>query len=186
MSAGSLDESGRQIGIHHEYVFLFGVFNENESKFKQNDRASVDHIKYTINGFTEGSLSGQYAQPLPASLPACLPAYLNCSFILDVSICTYAPVSLHLVGMSSDPEVFSVHINGQVLQQNGHKMSSVGLISGSSATVSMVAVHTGRWLLSSQIMKHIQGKSLFNMGMGFPVFEMNSMSVSLQVKCMAL
>uniref|UniRef100_H2UIU2 ferroxidase n=1 Tax=Takifugu rubripes TaxID=31033 RepID=H2UIU2_TAKRU len=131
--SGSLDESGRQIGIYHEYVFLFGVFNENESKFKQNDPASVDHIKYTINGFTEGSLP-------------------------DVSICTYAPVSLHLVGMSSDPEVFSVHINGQVLQQNGHKMSSVGLISGSSTTVSMVAVHTGRWLLSSQIMKHIQGK----------------------------
>lgn len=91
-------------------------------------------------------------------LPACLPTYLNCSFILDVSICTYAPVSLHLVGMSSDPEVFSVHMNGQVLQQNGHKMSSVGLISGSSTTVSMVAAHTGRWLLSSQIMKHIQGK----------------------------
>lgn len=119
-------------------------------------------------------------------LPACLPTYLNCSFILDVSICTYAPVSLHLVGMSSDPEVFSVHMNGQVLQQNGHKMSSVGLISGSSTTVSMVAVHTGRWLLSSQIVKHIEGKWLFNMGMGFPVFEMNSMSVSLQVKCMAL
>lgn len=88
--------------------------------------------------------------------------------------------------MSSDPEVFSVHMNGQVLQQNGHKMSSVGLISGSSTTVSMVAVHTGRWLLSSQIMKHIQGKWLFNMGMGSRVFEINSMSASLQVKCTAL
>lgn len=83
----------------------------------------------------------------------------TCSSIPDVRICTYAPVSLHLVGMSSDPEVFSVHMNGQVLQQNGHKMSSVGLISGSSATVSMVAVHTGRWLLSSHTIKHIQGKS---------------------------
>uniref|UniRef100_H3CGL3 Coagulation factor V n=1 Tax=Tetraodon nigroviridis TaxID=99883 RepID=H3CGL3_TETNG len=130
---GSLDESGEQVRIHHEYVFLFGVFNESESKYKREGHASSDLIKYTINGFAEGSLP-------------------------DIRICTYAPVSLHLVGMSSDPEVFSVHINGQVLQQDGHKMSSVGLISGSTATVSMVAVHTGRWLLSSHTIKHIQAK----------------------------
>lgn len=67
-------------------------------------------------------------------------------------------MSLHLLGMSSQPEVFSVHINGQVLQQNGHKISSVGLISGSTATVSMVALHVGRWLISSHTMKHMEGK----------------------------
>lgn len=66
-------------------------------------------------------------------------------------------MSLHLLGMSSHPEVFSVHINGQVLQQNGHKVSSVGLISSSTATVSMVALHTGRWLISSLTVKHIDG-----------------------------
>lgn len=66
-------------------------------------------------------------------------------------------MSLHLLGMSSQPEVFSVHINGQVLQQNGHKVSSVGLISSSTATVSMVALHTGRWLISSHTVKHMEG-----------------------------
>uniref|UniRef100_A0A3Q4ACE4 Plastocyanin-like domain-containing protein n=1 Tax=Mola mola TaxID=94237 RepID=A0A3Q4ACE4_MOLML len=77
-------------------------------------------------------------------------------FISDVTLCAHASVSLHLVGMSSNPEVFSVHINGQVLQQTGHKMSSVGLISGSAATASMVAFHTGRWLLSSHTIKHME------------------------------
>ncbi|XP_034741694.1 coagulation factor V isoform X7 [Etheostoma cragini] len=126
---GTLDESGKQVGVYHEYVFLFGVFDENESKYKPKGHAN--HVKYTINGYTMGSLP-------------------------DVSMCAYASVSLHLVGMSSEPEVFSVHMNGQVLQQTGHKVSSVGLISGSSATASMVALHTGRWLLSSHTIKHME------------------------------
>ncbi|XP_029314616.1 LOW QUALITY PROTEIN: coagulation factor V [Cottoperca gobio] len=126
---GSLDESGNQVGVHHEYVFLFGVFDERQSQYEPTSLA--DPVKYTINGYTTGSLP-------------------------DVSVCAHAPVSLHLVGMSSEPEVFSVHMNGQVLQQNGHKVSSVGLISGSSATASMVALHTGRWMLSSHTMKHME------------------------------
>uniref|UniRef100_UPI0037E7EB91 coagulation factor V n=1 Tax=Semicossyphus pulcher TaxID=241346 RepID=UPI0037E7EB91 len=128
---GSLDELGKQVGFHQEYSFLFGVFDEKESKYKPSSYSSDNHVKYTINGYTEGSLP-------------------------DVSVCAHAPVSLHLLGMSSTAEAFSVHMNGQVLQQTGHKVSSVGLISGSSATASMVAVHTGRWLLSSQIAKHME------------------------------
>ncbi|KAK2840349.1 hypothetical protein Q5P01_014089 [Channa striata] len=128
---GSLDESGQQTGVHHEYVFLFGVFDEKESKYNPNGQTSDDHVKYTINGYTKGSLP-------------------------DVSICAHAPVNLHLLGMSSEPELFSVHMNGQVLRQSGHKVSSVGLVSGSSTTVSMVALYTGRWMLSSRTIKHIE------------------------------
>ncbi|TMS06250.1 Coagulation factor V [Larimichthys crocea] len=103
---GSLDVSGKQIGVHNEYVLLFGVFDEKESKYSPKSHSSDDHVKYTINGYTKGSLP--------------------------------------------------VHINGQVLQQTGHKVSSVGLISGSSTTASMVALHTGRWLLSSHTIKHME------------------------------
>lgn len=59
VSEGSLDESGNQIGVHHEYVFLFGVFDENQSEYKQNSYTS-DNIKYTINGYAKGSLPGEY------------------------------------------------------------------------------------------------------------------------------
>lgn len=55
-SAGSLDETGNQVGVHHEYVFLFGVFDENESKY--DPKGHANHVKYTINGYTEGSLPG--------------------------------------------------------------------------------------------------------------------------------
>uniref|UniRef100_A0AAQ6IIQ6 Plastocyanin-like domain-containing protein n=1 Tax=Anabas testudineus TaxID=64144 RepID=A0AAQ6IIQ6_ANATE len=100
---GSLDDSGKQIDAHQEYVFLFGIFDERVSKYKPNSQAPDNHVKYTINGYTSGSLP-------------------------DVTICAHTSVSLHLVGMSSEPEVFSVHMNGHVLQQTGHKVSSVGLI----------------------------------------------------------
>lgn len=56
---GSLNESGNQVGVHHEYVFLFGVFDENQSKYKQSSYTS-DNVKYTINGFAKGSLPGEY------------------------------------------------------------------------------------------------------------------------------
>ncbi|XP_068185520.1 coagulation factor V [Antennarius striatus] len=128
---GSLDELGNQISIDKEYVFLFGVFDERESKYKPNSYSTDNNVKYTINGFTEGSLP-------------------------DVSLCAHASVSLHMTGMSSEPEVFSVHMNGQVLQQTGHKVSSIGLISGSSTTATMTALHTGRWLLSSHTVKHME------------------------------
>uniref|UniRef100_A0A3B3X5G3 ferroxidase n=1 Tax=Poecilia mexicana TaxID=48701 RepID=A0A3B3X5G3_9TELE len=127
---GVLDESGQQKGIHNEFVFLFGVFDEKQSLYTPSGRSSDDHVKYTINGYTRGSLPGH--------------------------LCAHAPVSLHLVGMSSEPEVFSVHMNGQVLTHSGHKVSSVGLISGSSATASLVSAYAGRWLLSSFTTKHME------------------------------
>lgn len=59
--------------------------------------------------------------------------------------------------MSSEPELFSVHINGQVLQQADHRVSSVGLIAGTATSANMTAVNTGRWLLSSHTSKHLEG-----------------------------
>lgn len=58
LSADSLDETGKQIAANQEYVFLFGVFDEKESKYKPNGHASDNHVKYTINGYTEGWLPG--------------------------------------------------------------------------------------------------------------------------------
>ncbi|XP_061580345.1 coagulation factor V-like [Cololabis saira] len=128
---GSLDESGKQVGIHEEHVFLFSVFDEKHSMYSPNGPALDNHLKYTINGYTKGSLP-------------------------DVSMCAHAPLSLHLIGMSSEAELFSVHMNGQVLTQDGHKVSTVGLISGSTATAALVALHPGRWLLSSHTFKHME------------------------------
>lgn len=80
----------------------------------------------------------------------------------DLGICAHSKVSWHLLAMSSEPELFSVHFNGQVLLQYGHKTSAVGIISGTATSASMNAVHPGRWLFSSYISKHLEGKSARN------------------------
>uniref|UniRef100_A0A6Q2XRZ2 F5/8 type C domain-containing protein n=1 Tax=Esox lucius TaxID=8010 RepID=A0A6Q2XRZ2_ESOLU len=132
--AGSLDEDGEQVLVHQEYVILMGVFNENLSWYKPKTdfaTATRNHVKHTINGYANGSLPG-------------------------LSVCAHTSVSLHLVGMSTEPELFSVHINGQVLQHAGHRVSSVGLIAGTGTSANMTAVHAGRWLLSSHIDKHLE------------------------------
>ncbi|XP_071395821.1 coagulation factor V [Centroberyx affinis] len=128
---GSLDESGQQARFHQESVFLFGVFDEKLSWYEPAGHAADNHVKYTVNGYTSGSLP-------------------------DVSMCAHTSVSLHLMAMSSEPEVFSVHMNGQVLQQAGHKVASVGLVSGSATTASVTAVYPGRWLLSSHTASHLE------------------------------
>ena len=63
--------------------------------------------------------------------------------------------------MSSGPELFSIHFNGQVLEQNQHKVSTVTLVSATSTTANMTMSPEGRWIVSSLIPKHYQGKKPF-------------------------
>ncbi|KAM8857385.1 coagulation factor V isoform 2-T2 [Synchiropus picturatus] len=128
---GSLDATGQQKGVDQELVFLFGVFDEKASETVPKGYPLDNHVKHTINGYTKGALPG-------------------------ITLCAHSFVSIHLLGMSSEPELFSVHLSGHVLQHMGNKVSSVGLISGSTATASVVPAYTGRWLLSSYINKHME------------------------------
>uniref|UniRef100_A0AAR2K299 Coagulation factor V n=1 Tax=Pygocentrus nattereri TaxID=42514 RepID=A0AAR2K299_PYGNA len=128
---GSLDDSGNQVHFHQEFVLLFGVFDENNSWYSKRGTPLEKNVKYTINGYTNGDVP-------------------------DLSVCAHSKITWHFLGMSSEPELFSVHLNGQVLQQGGHKVSSVGIISGTATSADMVAIHEGRWLLSSHISKHLE------------------------------
>ncbi|XP_060626735.2 coagulation factor V [Anolis sagrei] len=88
-------------------------------------------IMYTINGYANGTLP-------------------------DVQACSYDRISWHLIGMSSGPEIFSIHFNGQTLEQNQYKESTINLVGGASATANMSVSNTGRWLISSLVAKHLQ------------------------------
>ncbi|XP_056088864.1 coagulation factor V [Rhinichthys klamathensis goyatoka] len=128
---GTLDSSGNQIHFHQEAVLLFGVFDESKSWYSTGDPQRTQDVKYTINGYTNGSVP-------------------------DLDICAHSKVSWHLLGMSSEPELFSVHFNGQVLLHDGHKTSAVGIISGTGTSASMTGIHPGHWLFSSHISRHLE------------------------------
>nr|XP_030121288.3 coagulation factor V isoform X2 [Taeniopygia guttata] len=88
-------------------------------------------VKYTINGYTNGMLP-------------------------DLEACAYDNISWHLIGMSSKPEIFSIHINGQSMEQKHRRVSAVNLVGGASTTVNMTVTEEGRWLISSLVQKHLQ------------------------------
>ncbi|XP_061860824.1 coagulation factor V [Colius striatus] len=88
-------------------------------------------LKYTINGYADGTLP-------------------------DLEACAYDNISWHLIGMSSKPEIFSIHINGQSMEQSRRRVSAVNLVGGASATVNMTVSQEGRWLISSLVQKHLQ------------------------------
>ncbi|XP_067402211.1 coagulation factor V isoform X2 [Emydura macquarii macquarii] len=90
-------------------------------------------LLYTINGYTNGTLP-------------------------DLEACTYDNISWHLIGMSSKPEIFSIHFNGQVLEQNHRRVSTISLVGGAATTANMTVSQKGRWLISSLVQKHLQAQ----------------------------
>uniref|UniRef100_A0A8C3F7Z1 ferroxidase n=1 Tax=Chrysemys picta bellii TaxID=8478 RepID=A0A8C3F7Z1_CHRPI len=126
----SVMEDGTQKLFDREYVLMFAVFDESKSWQKSTS------LLYTINGYANGTLPGT----------------------VHLGACTYDNISWHLIGMSSKPEIFSIHFNGQVLEQNRCKVSTVNLVGGASTTANMTVSQKGRWLISSLVQKHLQGK----------------------------
>uniref|UniRef100_A0A8C7EWN7 Coagulation factor V n=1 Tax=Neovison vison TaxID=452646 RepID=A0A8C7EWN7_NEOVI len=85
-------------------------------------------LMYTVNGYVNGTMP----------------------------VCAHDHVSWHLIGMSSGPELFSIHFNGQVLEQNHHKISAITLVSATSTTANMTMSPEGKWIISSLVPRHFQ------------------------------
>ncbi|TEA39088.1 hypothetical protein DBR06_SOUSAS33510008 [Sousa chinensis] len=93
-------------------------------------------LMYTVNGYVNGTMP-------------------------DITVCAHDHISWHLIGMSSGPELFSIHFNGHVLEQSHHKISAITLVSATSTTANMTMSLEGKWIISSLIPKHFQGKKFF-------------------------
>ncbi|KAI5127395.1 Coagulation Factor V [Manis pentadactyla] len=126
---GTLTEDGIQKMFDRQYVLMFAVFDE--SKSWRRPSSPSPSLMYTVNGYVNGTMP-------------------------DITVCAYDQVSWHLIGMSSGPELFSIHFSGQVLEQNHHKISAVTLVSATSTTANMTVSPEGRWSVSSLIPRHFQ------------------------------
>ncbi|XP_075445547.1 coagulation factor V isoform X2 [Ascaphus truei] len=127
---GSLNDEGTQKHFDKDYILMFAVFDESKSWRKV---PSKEHrsVMYTINGYINGTMP-------------------------DAEACIYDSISWHLIGMSSKPELFSIHFFGQTLEQNQHKVSVISLVGTASTTANMTVSENGKWLISSLVEKHLQ------------------------------
>ncbi|XP_029459292.1 coagulation factor V [Rhinatrema bivittatum] len=127
---GSLKEDGSQKMFDREYVLMFAIFDEGKSWFKP-PSLEEGALMYTINGYINGTSP-------------------------DAEACNYDNISWHIIGMSSSPEIFSIHFNAQVLEEKKQKVSVINLVAAASTTANMTLRHEGRWLISSLVHKHLQ------------------------------
>ncbi|XP_069492582.1 coagulation factor V [Ambystoma mexicanum] len=127
---GSLNDDGSQTQFDQEFVLLFSIFDESKN-WHQSASTEEGSAMYTINGYINGTMP-------------------------DADVCAYDRISWHIIGMSSKPELFSVHFNGQVLEHNRHKVAVLGFVAASSTTANMTVSQPGRWLISSLVPKHLQ------------------------------
>ncbi|ERE72503.1 coagulation factor V [Cricetulus griseus] len=143
---GTLTEDGTQKMFDKQHVLLFAVFDESKSW------SQSPSLMYTVNGFVNRTMPGNTGamhhsarpvSPVPWSYSfckevqqinqkePCLEGNADQTHLragTDITVCAHDHVSWHLIGMSSGPELFSIHFNGQVLEQNQHKVSTITLI----------------------------------------------------------
>ncbi|XP_047441912.1 coagulation factor VIII [Mugil cephalus] len=121
------------------FVLLFAVFDETKSWYGQaGERMSRDKFKksnsrkeyHTINGYINSTLPG-------------------------LTMCqSRNPVSWHMIGMGTAPEIHSIQFQDHTLQVLTHRKVTVEVTSMTLITAEMRPTTAGRFLISCQIHAH--------------------------------
>ncbi|KAM4044098.1 coagulation factor V [Anomaloglossus baeobatrachus] len=127
---GSLKPDGTQKNFNKDYVLMFGVFDESKS-WQTFPSTNKRPLMYTVNGYVNGAV----------------PAF---------TACVDDKISWHILGLSSKPEFFSIHIFEHSLEQKLHKVSIISLASMASTTANMTVTRDGRWNISSLVETHLE------------------------------
>ncbi|XP_018412784.1 PREDICTED: coagulation factor V [Nanorana parkeri] len=127
---GSLKEDGTPKNFNKEFVLLFAVFDESKS-WQAIPSTKERPVMYTINGYAKGTGP-------------------------DFKACADDKINWHLLGMSSKPEIFSVHFFGQTLNEDHHRVSVISLASSASTSANMTATQSGKLTISSLNKNHIE------------------------------
>ncbi|KAM5180745.1 coagulation factor V [Mantella aurantiaca] len=127
---GSLKDDGTPENFSKDFVLFFAVFDESKS-WQEFPSTKERPVMYTINGYAKGTGP-------------------------DFKACTNDKISWHLLGMSSKPEIFSVHFFGQTMEEDHHRVSVLSLASSASTTVNMTVTQSDKWTITSLNEKHIE------------------------------
>uniref|UniRef100_A0A4W3GVG4 F5/8 type C domain-containing protein n=1 Tax=Callorhinchus milii TaxID=7868 RepID=A0A4W3GVG4_CALMI len=137
---GTLNSLGKQVN-QQEFVLLFSVIDESKSWYLETDRIKYKipgprkskRLMYSINGYINSSLPGQY-----------------------LNLCKNRDVSWHLIAMGSVPNLFSIYFSGNGLLLRGHRVVSIELAPTAFTTAEMSPSSKSKWLLSCQNPEHQQ------------------------------
>uniref|UniRef100_G1M2N6 ferroxidase n=1 Tax=Ailuropoda melanoleuca TaxID=9646 RepID=G1M2N6_AILME len=142
---GALNADGTQKGIDKEFYLLFTVFDENLSRYLDEniqrftwrpfsiDKEDKDFVKsnrmHAINGFMFGNQPG-------------------------LSMCKKDRVSWHMIGMGTDTDMHGVYFQGNTIHLRGTHRDTLALFPHTSTTVFMQPDHAGIFRLFCFTMHH--------------------------------
>nr|XP_008106315.1 PREDICTED: hephaestin-like protein 1 [Anolis carolinensis] len=144
---GSLDNtSGSMSHDPRNFALMFSIVDENLSWYLDEnintfclDPSSVDkddedfqfsNKMHAINGYMFGNLPG-------------------------LEMCAGERVSWHLFGMGSETDIHSVQFLGHTFVKRGHRADVTSLFPATFITAEMLADNVGKWLLTCQVINHI-------------------------------
>ncbi|XP_044114238.1 ferroxidase HEPHL1 isoform X2 [Neovison vison] len=155
---GALNADGTQKGIDKEFYLLFTVFDENLSRYLDEniqrftwrpfsvDKEDKDFVNsnrmHAINGFMFGNQPG-------------------------LTMCKKDRVSWHMIGMGTDTDMHGVYFQGNTIHIRGTHRDTLALFPHTSTTVFMQPDHAGIFRLFCSTMHH------FVRGMN-QIYEVNS------------
>ncbi|KAH0625203.1 hypothetical protein JD844_033429 [Phrynosoma platyrhinos] len=153
---GSLDNiSGSVTHDTKGFALMFSIVDENLSWYLDEnintfclDPSTVDkddedfqfsNRMHAINGYIFGNLPG-------------------------LEMCAGERVSWHLFGMGTETDIHSVQFFGHTFIERGHRADVISLFPATFITAEMIAENVGKWLLTCQVIHHIDAgmMGLFN------------------------
>ncbi|ELK16486.1 Hephaestin-like protein 1 [Pteropus alecto] len=155
---GVLNADGTQKGIDKEFYLLFTVFDENLSRYLDEniqkftwrpssvDKEDKEFVKsnrmHAINGYMYGNQPG-------------------------VNMCKKDRVSWHMIGMGTDTDMHGVYFQGNTIHIRGTHRDTLALFPHTSMTAFMQPDHAGIFMVFCSTMHH------FTRGMS-QIYEVNS------------
>jgi FtsP/CotA-like multicopper oxidase with cupredoxin domain len=132
-------------GIDREFITLFNIFDENDSKY----------LSLNYSQFTDGILSTKDELFVESNLMHTMNGLLwgnNTGYEMRVG----EKVRWHVIGMGTEVDIHTPHWHGITLLHNGKRMDVTDIFPATSKTLDLYPDNPGIWMFHCHVNDHIQ------------------------------
>ncbi|XP_008821338.1 hephaestin-like protein 1 [Nannospalax galili] len=142
---GSLNADGTQKGIDKEFYLLFTVFDENLSRYLDENIQKFTWRPHSVDKEDKGFVKSNRMHAINGYMYGSQPG---------LSMCKKDRVSWHLIGMGTDTDMHGVYFQGNTIDLRGTHRDSLALFPHMSTTVFMQPDHAGTFKVFCSTLHH--------------------------------
>ncbi|XP_062409279.1 ferroxidase HEPHL1-like isoform X2 [Sardina pilchardus] len=140
---GELDQMDKQRKVDKEYFLLFGIFDENQSWYLQEN----------IRSYGDGSSDPKDAGFIESNKMHGVNGRLYGN-LQGLEVCVGNRVVWHTLGLGSQVDIHGVYFQGNVFRHHGNTRDTLNLFPHTSATVTMTTHRSGNFSVSCRTTDH--------------------------------